>query len=128
MLDERLAKYRSMLDSAGDGQSGRVQGSQAGVGSGERTLMLSVLLDAIGYLRRPTTQGGAEAREWVARINDDSVFSFENICEVLGYNVPHTREALLTHGAKVRRPRRAPVVDGLNVRIRNARARRQSAA
>lgn len=61
----------------------------------EQALMLAVLEDAIAcyqkYMPADDQSGRAlfrEAEEWIFEKGDDWIFSFENICEVLGLD-PH---------------------------------------
>jgi len=49
----------------------------------EKRLMFAVLLDAVIHLQRRDSRGAAEVAQWI-RDDDDSVFSFRNICESLG--------------------------------------------
>lgn len=75
---------------------------------GERRLMAAVLIDAIHCLRswnpsmlradnHPTREQleWIEARKWIRSHDDGYVFSFSNICRVLGLDPKRTREMLL---------------------------------
>lgn len=91
-------------------------------GAGERALMRAVLEDAIrclggagGPMRlRPSL--AAEARRWVTDGDRHWPYSFENICDALGFEPDHVRvrllhrtpEVELTDAALVARPRREP--------------------
>jgi len=67
----------------------------------EKRLMLAILEDAINCFRHNlSAQNGKrrlcqEAAEWVVETGSDWVFSFENICEALGFNPAHVRQCLL---------------------------------
>ncbi len=79
----------------------------------EKRLMLAVLEDAIAcfknYVFAKDTKGKAlfrEAEDWILEENSDWLFSFENICEVLGFNPNYVRQGL-TH-CKERRLAKRP--------------------
>lgn len=68
----------------------------------EKRLMLGILEDAIVcfqkyvFARDGRGKGifrGAE--DWILEENSDQLFSFENICEVLGFNPKYVRKGLL---------------------------------
>ena len=68
----------------------------------EKRLMLAVLEEAVlcfqkyiaaGDRRRKTLFRDAEA--WIMEENGDWLFSFENICQVLGFNPDYLRQGLL---------------------------------
>ena len=68
----------------------------------EKRLMLAVMEDAIAcfqkYLLARDGRGRAlflEAEEWIVEEGSDWLFSFENICEVLGFNPQYVRQGLL---------------------------------
>jgi hypothetical protein len=68
----------------------------------EKRLMLAVLEDAIAcfqkYLLARDSKGRSsfhEAEEWIREEGSDWLFSFENICEVLGFNPKYVRRGLL---------------------------------
>ena len=68
----------------------------------EKRLMLAVMEDAVAcfqkYLLARDGRGRAlfwEAEEWVVEEGSDWLFSFENICEVLGFNPQYVRQGLL---------------------------------
>jgi len=50
----------------------------------EKRLMFAVLLDAVIHLQRRDSRGAAEVAQWIREDDEDSVFSFRNICEALG--------------------------------------------
>ncbi len=68
----------------------------------EKRLMLGVLEDAVAcfqkYLLARDGKGRAmfrEAEEWVMEEGSDWLFSFENICEVLGFDSQYMRQGLM---------------------------------
>ena len=68
----------------------------------EKKLMLAVLADALTcfqkYLAARRKKGQnlfREADEWIFGAADDHLFSFENVCEVLGLDPPYVRRLLL---------------------------------
>lgn len=68
----------------------------------EKRLMLAVLEDAVHCFQDNVSpqsgtkkKGFEEAEEWFLKEGDDWVFSFENICEVLGFNPEYVRQGLL---------------------------------
>ncbi len=68
----------------------------------EKRLMLAVLEDAIAcfqkYIAARDNRGQGifkEAEEWVLEEGSDWLFSFDNICEVLGMNPQYVRQGLL---------------------------------
>jgi hypothetical protein len=66
----------------------------------EKRLMFAVLLDAVIHLQRRDSRGASEAAQWIEGAQDDSPFSFENICESLGLETTRLANALLAwhHG------------------------------
>jgi hypothetical protein len=68
----------------------------------EKRLMLALLEDAIHCFQdNLLTQNVRsrrlfeEAEEWIVEVDGDWVFSFENICEALGFNPAYVRQDLL---------------------------------
>ncbi len=68
----------------------------------EKRLMLAVLEDAVAcfqkYLFARDGRGRTlfrEAEEWIVEEGSDWLFSFENICEVLGFDPQYVRQGLL---------------------------------
>lgn len=68
----------------------------------EKRLMLAVLEDGVlCFQDNAWAQTGKrkklfeEAEEWILEEDNDWVFSFENICEVLGLNPQYVRQGLL---------------------------------
>src|ERR1700747_1527968 len=68
----------------------------------EKRLMLAILEDAIHCFQdNLLTQNVRsrrlfeEAEQWIVEADGDWIFSFENICEALGFNPAYLREGLL---------------------------------
>ncbi len=79
----------------------------------EKRLMLAVLEDAVACFQKHVFardgKGKAifrEAEEWILAQNSDWLFSFENICEVLGIDPRYARQGLMRWKEKAlaRRP------------------------
>lgn len=69
---------------------------------GEKRLMIAILKDAVECLekyRGSRTGSGRihydNAVEWVEDVNTDWLFSFNNICDLLGFDPNYMREVLL---------------------------------
>lgn len=69
---------------------------------GEKKLMLAILEDAIGCIQknaRATSGKGKrlfdEAMEWINEQEGDWLFSFESVCDVLGFNAPCLRGGII---------------------------------
>jgi hypothetical protein len=81
--------------------------SHEGPALGERSLMRAVLEDAIRCLageggpRRERAQLAAQARDWMSVIDPAWPFSFENICDALGFEVDGLRARLLRDAPSV---------------------------
>jgi len=92
----------------------------------EKQLMLAVLGDALAcyqkYLAARKRKGGnlfREADEWIFGKDDDHLFSFENVCEVLGLDPPYVRRLLVQwKEAQLVNPAKADIY-----RLRPARGR-----
>src|SRR3989344_7545766 len=72
----------------------------------EKRLMLAVLSDAIEGFRRyvqSRNKKDEETLKWILEKNTNWFFSFEGICEVLGFDVDYLRSGLLKWG-QVARP------------------------
>lgn len=74
---------------------------------GEKRLMIAILKDAVECLEkyRTTTSISGQnhyqnALEWVEDKNTDWLFSFINICDLLGFEPDYLREVLLTKEGK----------------------------
>jgi len=68
---------------------------------GEKMLMLAVLDEAIDCYKRNLLAKDrkaknlfAESEAWILDREDDAVFSFENVCEVLGFDADYLRTGL----------------------------------
>ena len=68
----------------------------------EKRLMLAILEDAINCFQDNLLAQNVrrrrlfeEAEEWIVEVDGDCVFSFENICEALGFNPAYVRQGLL---------------------------------
>lgn len=68
----------------------------------EKKLMLAILEDAVNCFRDNLLAQGVkakrlfeEAEEWILEEDGDWLFSFANICEVLGLNPGYVRQGLL---------------------------------
>lgn len=68
----------------------------------ENRLMLAVLEDAVAcyqkYVSARDAKGKAtfrDAEEWIVEDNPEWLFSFENICEALGFDPEYLRQGLL---------------------------------
>lgn len=68
----------------------------------ERELMLVLLEDAVGsfqkYVRARDEKGRIlfkEVEEWILEENSDSLYSFENACEIRGLNPNYVRKGLI---------------------------------
>lgn len=69
---------------------------------GEEELMLAILEDALNCFQKHVhardARGKAlfrDAEDWILEENSDWVFSFENICEILGLSPKYVRQGLL---------------------------------
>lgn len=67
----------------------------------ERVLMLAVLQDAVGCFQehvgakcKRKQEMHSDAEEWIASSDRSYLFSFENICEALGFDPAYMREGL----------------------------------
>ena len=78
---------------------------------GEKRLMIAVLKDAVECLEKyrgtrnsPSQELYDNALEWIADRSSDWLFSFDNICGLLGFDPDYTREFLLKREQKLARP------------------------
>jgi hypothetical protein len=68
----------------------------------EEKLMLAVLADAIKHFqkyvlaRKPSRKLFREAEEWFLDKENEALYSFENICDTLGFHPDHIRRGLMT--------------------------------
>jgi hypothetical protein len=83
---------------------------------GEKRLMIAILKDAVECLDKYRSQRSAPARsqyqnalEWVQDKNTEWLFSFTNICDLLGFDPDYMREVLLKREGKYTKPTRAKV-------------------
>jgi hypothetical protein len=68
----------------------------------EKRLMLAILEDAVSrYQDNLLSQDKrgkrlfADAEDWIVEAGSDWIFSFENVCEALGFNPAYVRQGLL---------------------------------
>jgi hypothetical protein len=68
----------------------------------EKKLMLAILEDAVNCFQdNLSAQNGKgkklfeEAEQWIVEFGGDWIFSFEHICEALGFNPEYVRQGLL---------------------------------
>jgi len=68
----------------------------------EKRFMLAILEDAVACSQKHIFARDSkrkailhEAEDWILEENSDWLFSFENICEVLGFNPSYVRQGLL---------------------------------
>jgi hypothetical protein len=97
--------------------------------SPEKRLMFAVLLDAISQLRQRQSTRGIEAEQWIRDEADEGVFSFANVCGVLGFEPRSLAGGLLAKNSPIaqRAPLRHPRTSRLRVTPRR-RGQRQVAA
>jgi len=82
----------------------------------EKVLLLAILEDAVHCYRkyraardRTGRERFHEAEDWIMRGKDDWIFSFDNVCELLGLDPQYVRRGLLESSAKMveqEKPRR----------------------
>jgi hypothetical protein len=80
---------------------------------GEKRLMIAVLKDAVECLEKYRSARNGPARElyenalaWIEDGGTDWLFSFDNICGLLGFDPDYTRGFLLKREQKLARPSR----------------------
>lgn len=85
--------------------------------SPEKRLMFAVLLDAITQLRQRQSTRAIEAEHWIRDHADGGVFSFANVCGVLGFEPGLLGRGLLAKDSPiaVRAPLRHPRTSRLRV-------------
>jgi len=83
---------------------------------GEKRLMMAILKDAVECLekyRRARSTAGRElyhnALEWIEDKSTEWLFSFNNICDLLGFDPDYLREFLLKRELRTTRPARGKV-------------------
>lgn len=96
--------------------------------SPEKRLMFAVLLDAITQLRQRDSTRAIEAEFWIRDAQDEGVFSFANVCAVLGFEPTSLAAGLLAKNSRIagRAPLRHPRTSRLRVTPRR-RGQRQAA-
>src|SRR6188508_338329 len=63
----------------------------------EKRLLFAVLLDAVIHMQRRNSVGAAEAEQWIrGEADDDSPFSFRNLCDALGIEPTYLARGLLS--------------------------------
>jgi hypothetical protein len=84
---------------------------------GEKRLMIAVLKDAVECLdkyRESRSSAGQcqyqSAIEWVEDTDTDRLFSFTNICDLLGFDPEYLREVLLKRENRYIKPERERVL------------------
>ncbi len=97
--------------------------------SPEKRLMFAVLLDAISQLRQRQSTRAIEAEQWIRDEHDENVFSFANVCGVLGFEPRSLADGLLAENSPITRraPLRHPRTSRLRVTPRR-RGQRQAVA
>ena len=98
--------------------------------SPEKRLMFAVLLDAITQLRQRDSTRAIEAEHWIRDAEDDGVFSFSNVCSVLGFESRSLANGLLAPDSPIaaRAPLRHPRTSRLRVTPRRRGQRQAEAA
>jgi hypothetical protein len=83
---------------------------------GEKRLMIAILKDAVECLDKYRGARSAPARsqyqnalEWVQDKNTEWLFSFTNLCDLLGFDPDYMREVLLKREGKYTKPTRAKI-------------------
>ncbi len=98
--------------------------------SPEKRLMFAVLLDAISQLRQRQSTRAVEAEFWIRDEEDDGVFSFGNVCGVLGFEPRSLALGLLAENSPISRraPLRHPRTSRLRVTPRRRGERQEAVA
>ena len=94
----------------------------------EKRLMFAVLLDAVIHLQRRDSRGAAEVAQWIREDDEESVFSFSNICDALGIAPVFLARGLLAwHSGTASAPMGVPArqLRTAHRRIRPLRQRRR---
>ncbi|MBI4527937.1 MAG: hypothetical protein HY695_29430 [Deltaproteobacteria bacterium] len=101
----------------------------------EEKLMFAILEDAVAcfqkHLLTQNTRGKnlfREVEEWILAKDARWVFSFENICEVLGFDPGFLREGLIKWKSRQLRAHARPRVISLNVNHKSKKPLRNPAA
>ena len=84
---------------------------------GEKRLMIAILKDAVECLEKYRAARGGIGRvqyqnaiEWVEDTGTEWLFSFTNICDLLGFDPHYLREVLLKRENRYTKPPRSRVV------------------
>ena len=84
---------------------------------GEKRLMIAILKDAVECLEKYRGARSGTARiqyqnaiEWVEDTGTDWLFSFTNICDLLGFDPHYVREVLLKRENRYSKPQRSRVL------------------
>lgn len=84
---------------------------------GEKRLMIAILKDAVECLEKFRDARNANSRiqyqnaiEWVEDTGTEWLFSFTNICDLLGFDPHYMREVLLKRENRYTKPARTRVV------------------
>ncbi|HWH76644.1 MAG TPA: hypothetical protein VNT76_04705 [Candidatus Binatus sp.] len=84
---------------------------------GEKRLMIAILKDAVECLEKYRDARSSSGRinyqnaiDWVEDSSTDWLFSFTNICDLLGFDPHYMREVLLKRENRYIKPERAPVI------------------
>lgn len=84
---------------------------------GEKRLMIAILKDAVECLEKYRGAGSGTGRiqyqnaiEWVEDTGTDWLFSFTNICDLLGFDPHYVREVLLKRENRYSKPQRSRVL------------------
>jgi hypothetical protein len=107
--------------------------------AGVRKLLVALLADAINCLQGTPQYMGAlaerhphnigrlrrEARLWFEAKHDRYAFSFESVCDVLGYDADALREALFARLAAIDVPRQSPALCERSLHMSTQRSRNQ---
>jgi len=102
--------------------------TEAGPAAGERALMRAVLEDAVRCLSgeigpvRERPQLAAEARTWLQASDSRWPFSFQNVCDHLGFDPDLLRGRVLRDAPEL------PAIDGIHPEISAIRPRRATPA
>lgn len=84
---------------------------------GKKRLMIAILKDAVECLEKYRDARNGSARinyqnaiEWVEDTSTDSLYSFNNICDLLGFDPAYLRETLLRRENRYIKPQRQTVL------------------
>jgi hypothetical protein len=84
---------------------------------GEKRLMIAILKDAVECLEKYRSARSSAARshyenaiDWIKDTDTEWLFSFTNICDLLGFDPDYIREVLLKRENKYNKPMRPSVL------------------